>query len=122
MIPLNQVQIQILKERLRVMRHDLLALLERQRERRGGMTAGRVNLRDANKLVLVEAALQRLELGQFGGCTGCDRRIGIRMLVDDPCAVHCRTCAKDREQAATAAELPGSGMLPAHSAGSPRSP
>ncbi len=103
MIPLNEVQLQILKERLRVMRHDLLALLERQRERQGGMTAGRVNVRDAKGLVLIEAALQRLDIGQFGYCTDCDRRIGIRMLVDDPCAVYCRTCAKDRERAAITA-------------------
>jgi len=109
MVPLNAVQLQILKERLRIMRHDLQALLEKQRERRGGMTVGRVNVRDANQLVLVEAALQRLEIGQFGVCTGCDRRIGIQVLVDDPCAVWCRTCGKNREYTAIAAEMPGSG-------------
>jgi len=110
MIPLNAVQLQILKERLRIMRHDLQALLEKQRERRGGMTVGRVNVADANKLVLIEAALQRLEAGQFGVCTECDRRIGIQVLVDDPCAVWCRTCAKHGEYPAIAAEMPVSGM------------
>lgn len=109
MIPLNEVQIQILRERLRIMRHDLLSLIERQRKHQGGMTAGRVNVGDGSKLVLIEAALQRIEIGQFGGCTDCDRRIGMRMLVDDPCAIYCRTCAKAREQATISAQMPGPG-------------
>lgn len=50
--------------------------------------------RRQEKLKAIEAALKRIESGDFGDCRGCDEQIDIRRLRFDPSARYCIRCAQ----------------------------
>jgi len=60
--------------------------------------------RESRQLRDVRAALDRIRLGAFGGCPGCDKEIGVKRLAAVPWASSCIVCqnAEDR-----AYQLPG---------------
>lgn len=45
----------------------------------------------------VDAALERIDAGTFGRCTGCDREIPAERLAAMPTAELCVSCQTDRE-------------------------
>lgn len=47
----------------------------------------------AAEIARIEAALQRLEEGEYGYCVECGEEIAERRLEIDPAASHCITCA-----------------------------
>lgn len=46
------------------------------------------------QLVKADAALQRIESGEYGYCLECDEDIDIRRLMVDPTNTHCIECAE----------------------------
>lgn len=118
MLPLNPNQLQILREKLQTMEHDLKAS-QTQRQQDGAAVeldqtrVGRLSRMDAmqqqaqahagarraaEQLLRVRAALRRLDDGNYGTCADCDEPIGIQRLVADPCALFCLECQKFRDQ------------------------
>jgi DnaK suppressor protein len=53
----------------------------------------------SESLAAVDAALARLEAGQYGVCVACERPIPSRRLRALPFAVRCQPCAHAREHA-----------------------
>ena len=49
------------------------------------------------ELVQIEAALRRIESGDYGYCTECDERIAEARLSFSPAAPLCITCAENKE-------------------------
>lgn len=54
---------------------------------------------EARLLRMVNAALDRIELGTFGQCSECGGRIGSGRLAALPYAELCVSCERDRESA-----------------------
>lgn len=52
--------------------------------------------RRARELKRIEAALHRVETGDYGNCLGCDDELPDRRLELDPAATLCVDCAKGR--------------------------
>lgn len=50
-------------------------------------------VRRANELRKIEAALLRIDEGEFGWCAECGEGIAVKRLDIDPTATHCATCA-----------------------------
>lgn len=73
----------------RVARMDLLQARE---------MAVETERRRQTKLTAVEAALKRIESGDFGRCLDCDRDIGLPRLRFDPTARYCINCAARQDQ------------------------
>lgn len=48
------------------------------------------------ELVLIRAALERLDRGVFGTCVACGKPIAPRRVVVMPTTLHCQRCAADR--------------------------
>ena len=63
--------------------------------------ATKLRLHDREKylLVKIEAALRRLELGEYGACEDCEEPIGFERLRARPVTSLCIQCKSDREQA-----------------------
>ncbi len=53
---------------------------------------------EAETLVHIEAALVRLDAGQYGSCIECESDISERRLQALPFAVRCRACEERREE------------------------
>ena len=53
----------------------------------------------------IEAALQRMDAGQYGICQDCDTAIDIKRLSAYPVARRCLKCKQALEQAATNARI-----------------
>ena len=49
--------------------------------------------RRQERLQLIEAALQRLDDGEYGYCLGCDEDIPAKRLAIDPAVTRCVDCA-----------------------------
>ena len=45
----------------------------------------------------IEAALKRLEVGDYGYCVTCGEEIGLKRLESDPTTPQCIDCARDRD-------------------------
>ena len=94
--------------RLRAGRDDLGA------EGRDDMERSDDNIRDdlsfallqmkSESLAAIDAALARLEAGQYGVCLACEQPIPSRRLRAMPFAVRCQPCANERERT-TAGEI-----------------
>ena len=56
--------------------------------------AGDAARRRRRDLLRIDAALERLELGEYGHCLVCDAEIGEGRLALDPAAVLCLACAE----------------------------
>ena len=52
------------------------------------------NRRRALQITRIEAALARIEAGEYGFCVGCDEAIDPRRLALDPAAPLCIDCAE----------------------------
>ncbi len=55
--------------------------------------------RDLDEMAQVEAALQRLDTGNYGGCTDCGEPISLQRLRVQPAAQRCALCQTAHEQA-----------------------
>lgn len=96
--------------RLRASRDDLGA------EGRDDMERSDDNIRDdlsfallqmkSESLAAIDAALGRLEAGQYGVCVACEEPIQSRRLRAMPFAVRCQPCANARERATTGETTP----------------
>ena len=53
---------------------------------------------DRSKLLLVEAALERIDNGSFGTCIDCDEEIEFRRLESTPWTDLCLTHAEEKER------------------------
>ena len=102
-----------IRQRLEQERAELLALSEAAADERRPVTldqqsVGRVSRMDAMqvqamaqtvearrraRLPLIEAALRRLDTGDYGYCTDCGERIPARRLAIDPTIARCVDCA-----------------------------
>ncbi len=51
------------------------------------------NARRAGELRRIDAALHRIEEGEYGWCVECGEAIGEKRLEIDPAAPRCRACA-----------------------------
>ena len=52
----------------------------------------------AETLVRIDAALRRLDAGQYGSCAECAKEIAERRLRALPFAVRCKSCEERREE------------------------
>ena len=50
--------------------------------------------RNRARLMLVQRALERIELGEYGDCLACGKPIDPRRLEADPTATRCIACAE----------------------------
>ncbi len=58
-------------------------------------TVGATSIDRNKELQRVEAALKRLDRGQFGHCLYCGDRIDLERLQHDPAVESCDTCRED---------------------------
>jgi len=49
--------------------------------------------RRAGEIRRIDAALKRLDIGEYGYCVECGEDIGVKRLGIDPAAARCRACA-----------------------------
>jgi DnaK suppressor protein len=54
--------------------------------------------RERNALLELEAALRRIDAGEFGICDECDEEIGLGRLRAQPATTLCVRCKEDEEQ------------------------
>jgi DnaK suppressor protein len=62
----------------------------------GQAMAQETERRRRNELVRIEAALERLETGEYGNCASCDEEISKKRLELDPSTPLCIGCANIR--------------------------
>jgi len=55
--------------------------------------------RDVDELLLVRAALARLDAGTYGDCVQCGEPIALQRLLVEPAALRCATCQSALERA-----------------------
>lgn len=107
------MELEGVRHRLQAMRDDLLKIDSDSAESRKAVTldqqsvgrlsrmdamqvqamAGAVNRRRMAALQRIEAALQRIEEGEFGYCITCGDEIDVRRLDIDPSTPQCADCA-----------------------------
>jgi DnaK suppressor protein len=105
---------QALLERQQVLRHNVESRLRERRARRTHEGTDDLEHSEANTqndlslavlqlqaetLVRIDAALNRLETGAYGRCAECDRDIAVPRLRALPFAVRCQACEVEHEQA-----------------------
>ena len=115
---LTAEQMQVFKERLLQMRSELLELEQTGKSASSTVTldqsrVGRLSRMDALQgqamsqerdrrrqieLQKINAALRRIESGDFGYCSQCEEAIALRRLEFDPSASLCIECAGKNEQ------------------------
>ena len=61
-------------------------------------TLARLSENQRRELVLIDAALARMEEGMYGACLDCDLEIDPRRLAALPYALLCTECAQRRER------------------------
>jgi len=113
-MPLTKPQINAFKKRLVKMREELDSLSDISAESRKPVqldqtSIGRVSRMDAlqgQAMQLeterrrnverqrIDAALERIETGDFGFCTVCDEDIALKRLENDPSAPNCIDCQR----------------------------
>ena len=54
--------------------------------------------RRALKLRRIQAALERIDAGEYGRCQSCDEEISPKRLEIDPTTLYCIRCASEQEQ------------------------
>jgi RNA polymerase-binding transcription factor DksA len=80
---------------------DLRQLLRDRRDEWKDRVGSRMR---SETLTRLDAALVRLDAGQYGSCVECDGPIGQRRLRVLPFTVRCETCEERREQAQEGAD------------------
>jgi len=113
-MPLSKPQINAFKKRLLAMRSELESLSTISADSRKPVqldqtSVGRVSRMDAlqgQAMQLeterrrnverqrIDAALERIETGDFGFCTVCDEDIALKRLENDPSAPNCIDCQR----------------------------
>ena len=103
-----------IRKRLEAIRNEITALSEAAKDNRKPValdqqSVGRLSRMDSlqvqamdkaqetarqKRLVRIDAALTRLEAGDYGYCVTCDEEIGARRLELDPAVPLCIGCAK----------------------------
>jgi len=111
---MNEADAQAWRRRLEDMKQDLLAQSEATEKARRPVTldqqsVGRLSRMDAlqeqamqleterrrqGALLRIEAALARIEDGEFGYCASCGDEIAAGRLKQDPAVVTCLSCAR----------------------------
>jgi DnaK suppressor protein len=66
-----------------------------------------------NRLRLVEGALDRIRIGEFGNCANCGDAISLKRLQAVPWTSYCVPCQEQHEQGTTARTLTALEHLPA---------
>ncbi len=114
---MSDIDLQQVRERLEAMRVALIAESEATSDSRAPVTldqqsVGRLSRMDAMagqhmaaanerarqaQVVKIDAALRRLDDGDYGFCAGCDEPIAPKRLEADPTASLCITCQGARE-------------------------
>lgn len=105
---------EVLRREVANLQSDLAALAaeppreleERAGSERARQLLDRLDAREEAELEAVEAALARLDSGDFGICTGCGDPIPTARLEALPWTPHCRDCAENAERAAAAGAEP----------------
>jgi DnaK suppressor protein len=69
-------------------------------------TLSRLTENQRREILLIDAALARVEAGEYGVCGDCDMQIDPRRLAALPYALYCTECAQRREQGSLAANPP----------------
>lgn len=69
-------------------------------------TLSRLTENQRREIVQIDAALARVDAGEYGVCRDCDQEIDPRRLAALPYALHCTECAQRREQGTLAANPP----------------
>ena len=62
-------------------------------------TLSRLGETQRRELQQIDAAIARLEAGEYGSCADCEQEIDPRRLKALPYALHCAECASRRERA-----------------------
>jgi DnaK suppressor protein len=114
---MSDIDPEIVRERLEALRESLLAESEATADARDPVTldqqsVGRLSRMDAMagqhmaaanerarqaQIVKIDAALRRLDDGDYGYCTNCDEPIAPKRLDADPTASLCIACQSARE-------------------------
>ncbi|TVQ56136.1 MAG: TraR/DksA family transcriptional regulator [Rhodobacteraceae bacterium] len=87
-----------LQERLHGIEHDLIETPsadfgERATEREGDEVLERLGAQGIQEIRMIEAALRRIDEGEFGYCVACGKPIAIARLDLVPHAARCAKCA-----------------------------
>lgn len=113
---MNEKQLENFRERLLAHREELLSTRDIRDQNSGTVhldqqSVGRLSRMDAlqsqalaqagkvraeQQLRLIEAALKRIELDEFGECMECGEPINPKRLEIDPTTLHCIDCAHER--------------------------
>jgi DnaK suppressor protein len=64
---------------------------------RGQAMALAVAQRREQEILRIDAALKRLDAGEYGYCVTCGEEIGLRRLESDPTTAQCIACARDKD-------------------------
>jgi len=103
-----------IKEKRETLKEEIIALSEAARDNRKPValdqqSVGRLSRMDSlqiqamdkaqetarqKRLVRIDAAIQRLNVGDYGYCAACDEEIGAKRLELDPAVPLCISCAK----------------------------
>jgi len=59
---------------------------------------GRLREREQGLFSKIEAALEKIERGEYGSCVNCDEEIGLRRLKARPVAELCIDCKAEEEK------------------------
>ena len=82
---IDEIQQEFLRERLFAERDEILQQVQSSSERA------------KRRLLLIDAALQRMNAGEYGECRDCGEIIAAGRLKADPCALFCLECASARQ-------------------------
>jgi DnaK suppressor protein len=69
-------------------------------------TPSRLTENQRREIVQIDAAIARVDAGEYGVCVDCDMEIDPRRLAALPYALYCTECAQRREQGTLAANPP----------------
>jgi DnaK suppressor protein len=69
-------------------------------------TLSRLTENQRREIVQIDAAIARVDAGEYGVCVDCDMEIDPRRLAALPYALYCTECAQRREQGTLAANPP----------------
>ncbi|MEE9606210.1 MAG: RNA polymerase-binding protein DksA [Myxococcota bacterium] len=59
---------------------------------------GRLRERESGLLAKIDAALEKIEQGEYGACTSCGEEIGLARLTARPVAELCIDCKSEQEK------------------------
>jgi RNA polymerase-binding transcription factor DksA len=96
--PRLHARLKELQERLHGIEHDLIETPsadfgERATEREGDEVLESLGAQGMQEIRMIEAALQRIEDGEFGYCVNCGKPIALARLDLVPHAARCAKCA-----------------------------